>query len=59
MTWLSVKEYAQTLGVHPETVKRWIVEGKIQASRHGDKGWWHVATPQPHHVTDQSAQSSH
>jgi excisionase family DNA binding protein len=47
MTWLSVKEYAQTFGVHPETVKRWIAEGKVQAVRIGDKGWWHVATPQP------------
>jgi len=47
MTWLSVKEYAQALGVHPETVKRWIAKGDVQAIKIGEKGWWHIAQPTP------------
>jgi excisionase family DNA binding protein len=30
---LSIKEIAQTLGTHPETVRRWIRSGRLPAMK--------------------------
>lgn len=35
---LSIKEAAAELGVHPETVRRWIREGSIPVERYGPHG---------------------
>lgn len=34
--WLSVEEVAETLGVHPDTVRGWIRDKKLPASRVGN-----------------------
>ena len=36
---MKVTEYAETVGVHPLTVRRWIKEGKIKASKKQLKGF--------------------
>lgn len=35
---LTIKEVAQILGVHPETLRRWDNEGKLKAVRIGQFG---------------------
>lgn len=42
--YLSVKEYAFERQVHPETVKRWIYTGRVQAVRTGLLGHWRIRT---------------
>lgn len=36
---LSVTEAAEMLDVHPNTIKTWIVEGRLPASKHGGRNW--------------------
>lgn len=38
----SVKEAAEALDVHPETIRRWIAAGTIKAVRAGDRGHWRI-----------------
>lgn len=42
---LTVKEYAAMLRVHPETVKRWARAGQIAAVRVGQRGQWRIHAP--------------
>jgi excisionase family DNA binding protein len=39
---LTVKEYADLMRVHPETVKRWIRDGHIKAERTCRRGHWRI-----------------
>jgi excisionase family DNA binding protein len=34
---LTVEEVAELMGVHPETVRRWVRDGRLQAMRWGDR----------------------
>ena len=42
MPLMTVNEIAETLKVHPRTVKRWITEGQISAIKLGDRAGWRV-----------------
>ena len=42
MPLMTVNEIAETLKVHPRTVKRWIMEGQISAFKLGDRAGWRV-----------------
>ncbi len=42
MPLMTVNEIAETLKVHPRTVKRWITEGQISAFKLGDRAGWRV-----------------
>ena len=35
---ITIREAAEMLGVHPETLRRWDNEGKLKAIRIGDVG---------------------
>lgn len=35
---LTIREAAEMLGVHPETLRRWDNEGKLKAVRFGKRG---------------------
>jgi excisionase family DNA binding protein len=37
-TWLRTPEAAKYLGVHEETVRRWVREGEIPAAKLGNRG---------------------
>ena len=43
--YLSVKEVAQILGFHPETIKRWARDGKIEVAQAGHYGRIRVKWP--------------
>ena len=47
--YLSVKQVAQLLGFHPETIKRWARDGKIEVQQAGHYGHirikWPLAKP--------------
>jgi excisionase family DNA binding protein len=43
--YLSVKEVAKLLGFHPETVKRWARDGKIEVQQAGHYGQIRVKWP--------------
>lgn len=36
---LSVQEAAKYVGVHPQTIRNWIREGKLTCERYGPSGW--------------------
>lgn len=36
---MKIKDFAKRVGVHPLTVRRWIKEGKIKATRKQLKGF--------------------
>ena len=38
---LKTREVAKKIGVHPETIKRWIRQGKV-ATPHRDRNGWYV-----------------
>ncbi len=42
MALMTVNEIAETLKVHPRTVKRWITEKQISAIKLGDRAGWRV-----------------
>ncbi|TAL50094.1 MerR family transcriptional regulator [Patescibacteria group bacterium] len=35
---ITIREAAELLGVHPETLRRWDNEGKLKAVRVGERG---------------------
>jgi excisionase family DNA binding protein len=37
--WITVKEVADTLRVHPTTVREWIRSGRLKAARFGGKDY--------------------
>jgi len=37
---LRVRDIAQKLNVHPETIKRWIRQGKVPAPNRDRNGWY-------------------
>lgn len=39
-TVLTLKEYAAAMRVHPQTVRKWIRQGKIVPERIGTRGHW-------------------
>lgn len=39
-TYLTVKDVATRLGVHPETVKRWLRAGRLVGYALGDRSGW-------------------
>jgi len=43
--YLSVKQVAQLLGFHPETIKRWARDGKIEIQQAGHYGHIRVKWP--------------
>lgn len=43
--WCSVSSAAGHLGVHPNTVKRWVKQRKLPGRRHGSRGHWRVGLP--------------
>lgn len=36
---MSVQEAAAYVGVHPQTIRNWIKEGKLACTRYGPTGW--------------------
>lgn len=40
--WYTVKETAELLRVHPQTVRRWLREGKLAGSFISRRGGWRV-----------------
>lgn len=36
---MKIKEFAKAVGVHPLTVRRWIKEGKVKATRKQLRGF--------------------
>jgi excisionase family DNA binding protein len=45
ITYLTVKEVADILGFHPETIKRWARDGKIEFEQTGHYGHLRIAWP--------------
>ncbi|MBI5788227.1 MAG: helix-turn-helix domain-containing protein [Candidatus Schekmanbacteria bacterium] len=43
--YLTVKQVAELLGFHPETIKRWAREGKIEVQQTGHYGHIRVKWP--------------
>jgi excisionase family DNA binding protein len=43
--YLSVNEAAEALGTHPNTIRRWIAQGKIRAEKFGDEKQSRVRIP--------------
>ena len=43
--YLSVKQVAELLGFHPETIKRWARDGKIEVQQAGHYGQIRVKWP--------------
>jgi excisionase family DNA binding protein len=41
--WLTVEEVAESLRVHPVTVRRWLRGGQLPAVRLGTKAGWRIA----------------
>ena len=39
---LTVEEVAERLQVHPETVRRWLRDGKLQGTRLGRRAGWRI-----------------
>lgn len=37
---LRVREVANKIGVHPETIKRWIRQGKVPSPNRDRNGWY-------------------
>jgi excisionase family DNA binding protein len=42
-TWLSVQDVVETLGVHEQTVRRWIKSGELTAYLLGDRAGYRIA----------------
>ena len=40
--WFTVAQIAQRLQVHPETVRRWLREGRLRGRNFGGKGGYRV-----------------
>jgi excisionase family DNA binding protein len=45
LQYLTVKEVADILGFHPETIKRWARDGKIEFEQFGHYGHLRIAWP--------------
>ena len=43
MVWLKVTDVAKELSVHPETIKRWIREGRLAAVKTSANGNWRIS----------------
>jgi excisionase family DNA binding protein len=41
-TTYSVAQAAKAIGVHPETLRRWIAAGLIKATRAGERGHYRI-----------------
>jgi excisionase family DNA binding protein len=46
---LTVDEVAERLQIHPETIRRWLREGRLEGYRISRKGGWRI---RPQAVTD-------
>ena len=56
--WISVAEAARITGRSPETVRRTIHGGAVEAKRVGDRGWWLVAAADVESLMTKSRKSA-
>jgi len=49
---LRVRDIAQKLGVHPETIKRWIRQQKVPAPNRDRNGWYIFDDQDVKNITD-------
>ncbi len=40
--WFTVAQVAETLRVHPETVRRWLKSGQLEGRNFGGKTGWRI-----------------
>jgi excisionase family DNA binding protein len=40
--WFTVQQIADLLQVHPETVREWLRDGRLQGRKLGNRGGWRV-----------------